>query len=65
MPKSKKLKRGELGGDELRALSESLGVGAQTTERAVQMRLKPPEENAGTATANERKGRPPRPLVAS
>ena len=50
MPKSKQPKRQELGSDELRALFSSLGLSAQTTERAVQMRCKPPAEGADDAS---------------
>ena len=61
MPKSKQPKRQELGSDELRALFSSLGLSAQTTERAVQMRCKLPAEGADEVRLSKRKGRPPRP----
>ena len=50
MPKSKQPNRQELGNDELRALFSSLGLSAQTTERAVQMRCKLPAEGADDAS---------------
>ena len=61
MLKSKQPNRQELGGDELRVLFSSLGLSAQTTERAVQMRFNPPAEWADEVRPSKRKGRPPRP----